>query len=383
MKILHVITGLSGDGAQRMLLRLCVGLSATGVKSRVVSLGGPGELAPEFESQGVQVVPLGMGRPHRLVSGLLALRQAARDFVPDIVQGWMYHANLVSLFAREVPPSVAPVVWNIRRGLDDLAQRKRSTQAVIRTSAWLSRRARAVVYCSHTSRRQHEALGFGAQSGRVLGNGFDTALFAPCARNREAVRRELGFGPGDVVIGNVGRYDVAKGHRHLLEAFARASRRFPQARLLCVGRGVSWQAAERDGFFADQELRRRILLLPERAGISRLYSALDLYCSASIAEGFPNAVAEAASCGVPIVATDTGATRDIVGAGGIVVPPRSASALAQGMASLLREPLSRRHEIGAAARRGIVERHSLPQVLKGYRALYEELTVGRKGAILQ
>lgn len=366
-----------------MLLRLCMGLSAQGVTSRVVSLGGPGELAQEFEAQGIQVVPLGMNRPHRLVSGILALRKVARDFVPDVVQGWMYHANLVSLFARDVLPLPAPVVWNIRRGLDDLSQRKRSTQAVIRASAWLSGRARAVIYCSAESRQQHEALGFGAHAARVLGNGFDTSLFAPNLESREALRRELGFGPDDVVIGNVGRYDVAKGHCHLLEAFARVSQSHPHARLLCVGRGVSWRAAERDGVSIAEPVRQKIRLLPERPGIHRLYSALDLYCSSSIAEGFPNAVAEAASCAVPIVATDTGATREIVGAGGIIVTPRSGAALARGIIALLRESPPRRCAIGIEARRGIADRHSLQAVVKSYKALYEEVAASRRGAMMK
>ena len=368
MNILHCITGLSGDGAQRMLLRLVRGLEKHGVRNMVVSLGDRGALAPEFEASGVPVRALRMSGAASFVSGLLAFRSAVREFAPDIIQGWMYHANLLSIFVRDARGSRLPVLWSVRRGLDDLGERKRATHALVRGSAWLSSRASRIIYCSQRSREQHEAAGFSGHAPVVLGNGFDTELFAPHPECRTSFRRELGLGENDVLIGNVGRFDVAKGHRILIEAFCNVAARHPAAHLVCVGRGLDTQLVPRGVPLA---VAKRIHLLSERQRVHEVFPAFDLYCSSSIAEGFPNVIAEALSTALPVVATDTGATRELVGSRGVIVQPRSAAALEAGLEKMLGEPPDSRRARGEAGRDFILREHSLARVVRLYLELYE------------
>ena len=347
-----------------------------GIESHVVSLRSDGELADAFRRQGVTVEMLDMERPNRVVPALLQLRGIIRNKRPDVIQGWMYHANIVALAVRDLSGSVAPVCWNVRRGLDDFKERKRTTQSVIRASAWVSRRVTHIVYCSHRSREQHTLVGFRGRSSSVVGNGFDTARFAPSQSVRFETRRELGFTPSDFVIGTVGRYDVAKGHRYLLEAFAEVAQSDPRVRLLFVGRGVT---ADSPGLSVDvlpPHVRSRIRFERERDDIERLYPALDLYCSPSIAEGFPNVIAEAASSGLPILASDTGASAELVRGSGILVQPRSASELARGISVLVNEDEATRRGRGTRARNVIVDSYSMGAVVTAYKRLYASLSEG-------
>lgn len=376
MKILHCITGLSGDGAQRMLLRLVRGLESQGIENVVVSLAGPGQLAAEFEALGVPVYALGMSGPAGFIAGVVALRRLVREVCPDLIQGWMYHANVLSLLSRDMRGSRLPVLWNIRRGLDDLQERKATTQAIIRGSAWTSSWASRIIYCSERSRAQHEAAGFSSSASCVLGNGFDTGLFAPSEEARARVRQELGLAPQDFVIGNVGRFDIAKGHHFLFEAFCAFAEGEKRAHLVCIGRGLERSMLPES---APEDVLSRIHLLPERSGMHGVFPAFDVYCSSSIAEGFPNVIAEALASALPVLATDTGATKSLIGSHGVLVEPRSSKALLEGLRALASEPESQRRARGVAGRSLVVQEHSLGRVVGSYRDLYEAELGGASG----
>jgi glycosyltransferase involved in cell wall biosynthesis len=379
MKVLHCITGLSGDGAQRMLLRLAKGLSPLGIESCVVSLRSDGELAHAFCASGIRVEMLSMEGVKGVVPAFVRLRRLIRGWQPDLVQGWMYHANVVATAARDLSGSTAPVCWNVRRGLDDFKARKRSTQSIIQASRWMSRRAAHIVYCSHTSREQHTRIGFADSRTSVMGNGFDTERFAPSESVRREMREALGFKSSDFVVGTFGRYDVAKGHRYLLDAFVQVAERAAHMKLLLVGRGLGPGNSALSLADFPEHVRTRIHVERERDDIERLYPALDLYCSPSISEGFPNVVGEAAASGLPILASDTGATAELVWGSGIVVRPRSVSELARGLTQLVCEDEGTRRRRGERARQRIIDSYSLGAVVRAYERLYTSL-LGDSGA---
>ena len=123
-KVLHCITGLTGDGAQRMLLRLVTELSEVGYSNVVVSMMGRGALSASFEKVGVPVHHLDMAANMPNPRGLAKLASIVRSDTPDVLQGWMYHANLALSLGRAVSRTPLPLIWNIRRGLDDYKERK-------------------------------------------------------------------------------------------------------------------------------------------------------------------------------------------------------------------------------------------------------------------
>lgn len=379
MRVVHCITGLSGDGAQRMLLRLAECLQARGVCNHVVSLSRREPFAALFEAQSIPVYALEMKQSMEDVSALWRLRRFLNKVKPNVLQGWMYHANTILSVMRPFLEKPAPLVWNIRRGMDDYRERKFSTRAFIQANRWLSADPEKIIYCTQESREQHEAFGFRGRRGVVLGNGFNTEIFGPSEEQRAIVRARYGVSDGEILIGNIGRDDSAKGREFLFEAFSRLIEKFPAARLFLVGRGMDE---------ANQELRRtlvgrgivaRVILVGEYSPVSELYPAMDILCSSSVAEGFPNVIAEAMSSGVACVATDTGNTRELLEGIGIVVPPRSAARLVDGLVQVCSEPVEARRVRGHRARDRIIAQHSLVRVVDSYVSLYESLGNGGRG----
>ena len=134
IKLLHCITDLSPDGAQRALLRVVTNLTHSEFESTVVSLGSGGHLVERFREAGVTVHQLNVKRGIPGPRVLLALRSIIKQLEPDVIHGWMYHGNLAATVGAALAGSRAQVLWNIRRCLYESAADRRLTRWVILSS---------------------------------------------------------------------------------------------------------------------------------------------------------------------------------------------------------------------------------------------------------
>src|SRR5262249_20308544 len=115
-----------------------------------------------------------------------------------------------------------------------------------------------------------------------------------------------------------------------------------------------------------------VRLVGERRDIPALLAACDVAAlSSAFGEGCPNVVGEAMACGVPIVVTDVGDTREMVGRFGRVVPRREPEALAAALVEMLRLAPEERRALGAGARQRIVTDYGLEHIARRYAAVYE------------
>lgn len=377
MKILHVITGLDVGGAETTLHRLATTMDAARFPCRVVSLVAPGEMGRRLERDGVGVDSLHMRRGVPSPVGLARLAGMLRSYRPDLVQTWLYHADLLGLVARALafPMGGRPrLVWNIRCAFMDLARYRRTTALTLRTCAALSRFPDAVVTNSAAARDFHLGLGYAPRRFEIIPNGFDADRFRPDADARLAVRAELGLGEDDLVIGHAARFDPMKDHRTLLLAAGMAARELPGAVLVLAGHGVDRDNERLAAWLAEAGLDPgRIRLLGERPDMERVMAAMDLHVSSSLGESLPNVVGEAMACGVPSVVTDVGDSAALVGDTGAVVGPGDALALARAMVRMAGLGRIGRGALGLAARERVVAGFSPAGAARRYEALYASL----------
>lgn len=345
--------------------------------AKVISLMGGGALGARISDIGVPVVSLDMLRGGVPTPAAISkLRSATREAAPDILQGWMYHGNLAVTVAAALQPKRPLVVWNVRQSLYDLKNERSGTRWVIRANAWLSDWPNAIVYNSRVSAGQHEAFGFNASKTKIIPNGFDIQVFRPDRAARAAFRRELGLDGDSVLVGLIGRYHPMKDHHTFLRSAALISHRFPNTWFLLAGADVDDGNPVLSSAIAELGLGGRVLLLGERADIPALTASLDIACSSSWAEAFPNVLGEAMSCGIPCVVTDVGDSAWVLGEAGITVPPRNAEQFSKALGILLEMSAEERMALGDKGRRRIVERFSLKAVAREYRDLYDALKLG-------
>ena len=371
IKILHLITGLDLAGSQMMLVNLLRGMNRERFDSVVVSLQDGGPRRSEVESMGIPVFSLGVGRGVPNPAGLLRLLRLVRRERPDVLQSWLYHADLLGLVAARMS-RVPACAWNIRTSDMDMARYSTISRLVFASLPWLSRYPDVVVVNSDAGRKLHERLNFRPRRWRLIPNGFDLDRFHPDPGARARLRRQIGA-PNSFLIGLVARYDPMKDHRTFLTAAARFRKSRPDARFVLAGGDIDSENQTLSRMINDLGLSDAVDLLGERDDIESVIAALDILSLSSTAEGFPNCIGEAMACGVPGVTTDVGDAAILVGDTGRVVPVRDPDALADAWSQLYEMGEEARVELGMSARRRIEESFSLPSIARQYEDLYEGL----------
>ncbi len=373
IKVLHLITDLSTGGAELMLFKLLTRMDSSRFNNLVVSMTDKGTVGSRLEALGIRVFTLGMRRG---IPGPLALWRLCRLLKrerPDILQSWLYHADLMGLLAGRLVGGQA-TVWNLRCSYWDMRQYPKLTTAVVRFLTTMSSWPEAIVVNSKAGRRLHEELGYVARQWELIPNGFDLKDFHPDPQARIRFRQELGLPPTALLIGLVARFDPTKDHRTFLKACHLLLKNYGAVRFILVGAGVVSTNYALTSPITALGIEKYVHLLGERRDIATITAALDIACSSSSGEGFSNVIGEAMACGVPCVVTDVGDSAWIVGNTGKVVPSQNPASLAQGLAGLIELGEKGRERLGLAARQRIEEHFGLESVVGRYQNLYERLS---------
>jgi glycosyltransferase involved in cell wall biosynthesis len=357
-----------------MLTKLVRHLDRSRFASTVVSMTDRGVMGDVIEQGGTEVLTLGVRRGVPDPRALFRLRSLLRQRQPDVVQSWMYHADVLSALACR--NTGIPVLWNVRCSEVERRDYSIISGLTIRAAARLSHLPSGVVVNSMAGRDYHHRIGFRPRAWHFIPNGFDLERFRPNPDFRREVRRELGLADDTPLVGMLARFDPMKDHANFFEAAAAVARQTP-AHFLLAGEGVTDLNPDLLRLRANPDLAGRVHLLGYRRDVETVLAALDVHVlSSAYGEGFPNVIGEAMACGVTCVTTSVGDAAEIVGADGFVVPRRDAAALVRAIMSAVTLSPSERLVRGRSARERIQRQFSMAAIISKYENLYA--SVARK-----
>ncbi len=189
--------------------------------------------------------------------------------------------------------------------------------------------------------------------------GVDTTHFAP--RKNAALRAEFNWRA--VVIGYAGRLVAEKGLRVLMRALEQVRGDF---QLVLMGRGPLAAEISAWGAGLPSGQRVHIQATVPHADVPQWMNAMDLLVLPSLTtnfwiEQFGHVLIEGMACGLPVVASDSGAMAQVVGAAGTVVPEGNVPALAAALQQLV-DNAQRREMLGAAGRARVVAQFTHSEV---------------------
>lgn len=363
MRIAYVLTSLGVGGAERQAVTLAERIAARGHAVSLIVLRGR---QPHEWPTTLDLVRLDMQKnPASIMAGLVRARRFLRAFQPDLLHSHTYPANMAARLLKIVCPAavVLSTVHSVYEG-------SWPRMLAYRLSDPFSSRTTSVSQAGASRYVRLKAVP--AHKCTVVTNGIDTEEFAPNSERRAFLRAQMGVNNEFVWLA-VGRIVAAKDYPNLLRAFSRVSAAIPAARLWVAGEAPETGLATIQALAAELGVGTSVRWLSLRSDIPALLDAADAFVSASAWEGMPLAVGEAMAMEKPVVVTDVGGVRELVGECGVIVPAKAPEALAQEMLVLMRSTPQARSSQGRAARERIQTQFSFDAKADEWESLYRKI----------
>lgn len=367
MKIIHVITGLNAGGAEKTLFKLVTNNKRN--THLVVSLTGPGEFGEKLADAGVPTVCLDLdAHPHLLGPKMLRLMKMFREQKPEVVQTWMYHADLIGGVCARLA-GIRKVFWNLRIAFPDSKTEKRRTELLAVTLGLLSWIIPTkIVTCGEGIHRSHTRWGYSEKKMHPIPNGYSL----PTSNSLSGITQieQPSSSVKTLSFLQLANYQRRKGHSVLFASLAALDVQNLSVRLILVGSGTEQSNASLTNEIGQFGLESIVERHGFRDDVEEVFRAVDFLISPSLSEGFPNAVAEAMAFSIPCLVSDVGESSAIVGDTGWVFKPGSPESLRIAIEQAIALPAHQRAQMGRNARRRIENLYSLRAMSNAYDALY-------------
>ncbi len=363
VRIAFVITELDVGGAERCLVNLATGIDRTRFTPIVCSLAprpadGQDSLVRQLEEASVPVHFLNLRSSASFLAGLRTLKRFFREHEIEVVQSFLFHANVLGALAAK-SAGVSRIVSGIRVA-DPSSWRKMVERFALR------RVDKIVCVSQSVADFVATKAGFARAKLRVIPNGID---LTPVQADTTRIRTELGIADGRRILLGVGRLHRQKGFDWLLELAPELFKRLPDHDLVIAGDGPERKSL---GELASRlGVQDRIHLVGWRPDVPRLMQAADIFLLPSRWEGMPNALIEAMGVGLPVVATSVEGVNEVLGplAARQAVPSGDAAGFIDAVCRIAADSVYHA-ELGSENRKRIQAEFSLPAMIAKYEELY-------------
>jgi glycosyltransferase involved in cell wall biosynthesis len=365
IRVLWLIKGLGPGGAEQLL----VSHARVSDRSRfryeaAYVIPWKDQLVPRLAELGVAAICVGRGRRGGVLWPLRVatlVRSAEYDVVhahsPLLAAAARLSARTLSRARRPAIVSTEHNVWQRYAG---------PTRWLNAVTCGLDDHRWAV-----SGRVADSTRGKAAARTSVLVHGVVQDDLVPDVGGRHEVRAQLGLAADAIVVITVANLREQKDYPNLMAAARIVLDELDDVVFVAVGQGPDEDKVR--ALHDDLDLGDRFRILGYRSDVPSLLTAADLFVLASKYEGYPIAVMEALSMGLPVVSTDVGGVPDTVEEGeqGLLVPPGDPVGLAAAIVRLVGDPALRSRMSEAA--QVIGRRFDIRVAVSEQEATYEEL----------
>jgi glycosyltransferase involved in cell wall biosynthesis len=363
-KVLHVITSLELGGAETALYRLLMAMQNQPYEFFVLVLKDEGHYSAQINAMGIPIHYLHLTKTNVLSAFLHGLAHIKR-LKPDVVQTWMYHADLFGGLAAKIA-GVKNIIWGVRCEGVGLKPATRMIQKFCAALSWMI--PNIVMMNSNIAVTNHRRLGYQFKKMRVIHNGFDMSALSS---QNTAPTLDNTLPPNAFLIGTLARFHQDKGYETLIASIDKVCERHQNIYFVFCGQGCSQQNLILQKQLHQLKHQDKVILINGVADTIGYLNKLNLFVLPSRTEAFPNCLAEAMLCELPCVATDVGEVQHILGEVGLVVPKENPEALTDALLTMVEKSPEERMRLGCIGKNRVESKFSMDKNMKMVSSLYE------------
>ena len=369
MKVLFVITGLGGGGAEKVVCSLADKMYEKGHQVIIAYLTREVvDVVVKPKHSEINLICLDLNSLFDGIKSFRKYKKIIQEFSPDVVHAHMAHANIFTRLCRlfiKVPRLICTAHSSNEGGkIRMLAYRLTHKLSDVTTSV---SHAASINLIKNKAVPTNDIL--------TIYNGINLKKFSVHNIGLISLKQELNINLDGKLFIAVGRFHEAKDYPNLINAFSlylkKAEKKFLY-HLLIVGDGDPLVINEVKDLITKYGLHQNIHLLGRRDDIVELLSGADLFVLSSKYEGLPTVVIEAMACETFVIATDCGGSSEIMGDTGILVSPQNSRALAQALKEAVDKIPLEIKENNLKARQRVEELFSLEKSVQNWLSLYEQ-----------
>jgi len=386
--IIHVYGGTQGSGEQRML-QLVVANEQEKYHHVIIDLGRNAPSTPLFERMAeagqCHYIPLCL-EPDAIGANSVMLSKKIAECRPDIIKGWAYPGNAYALLAGQKLQRQrnAPAIL-LRLSNPEILDDEQALAEQMKDK-WKKAAYHAIAISDEVA-ANYIGMGMPQERIRVIYNGVDSDKYNPRehALHRFKSRNALGISDHVRLIGLVARFDPQKGIEDFLDAarLLHETPGFEDVHFVLIGNGQDSGNPILQQWIADRGLDSVMHCAGARDTMPQLYHALDINTLSSRSEAFGNAIIEAMACGVPVVATDVGMTKAMLGDTGAIVQAGNPASIADGWKSLFSRPKTVAEPLAKEGVERVRSQFNFATTLQRYIDYYDSIVLSRRKVAMQ
>lgn len=305
-KVLFVIDTLQLGGAEQSLFQ---NISRFKNIIPVICHIYPGEtLKPKFVESGIKVYSINLKKKYGFLEAYRHLAKIVKLERPDLMVAYLTRSEIVTRFVGR--SKKIPVVGTFVSDLysksynQDLSFKARTAVSFFRYLNKLTAGlCKGFIANSQPIKKSNaKFLAIDPEKVRVINRGRDSKLF-PFHLPESLMMARVRFL-------NIGRLFPVKGQRDLILGFASFLKQYPDAVLDIIGEGPARESLS--SLIKELRLEQHVFLLGARNDIAAIIHEYDCFVFPSYSEGFSGSVVEAMFAGLPILASDIAANKELI-----------------------------------------------------------------------
>lgn len=312
-KIVHLITGNEGGGAEQMLQKLIL-FSSQQYIHYVIFLKNQNnyKIKNNYNFNFSK-------NPIRFIIEFIKLVILIKKIKPNIMMSWLYHCDLlIFIIAKLIKFPLKKILWNVRCSYLDLRDYSFITKLVLSLLIKFSKNIGTIVFNSYEGKRYHKGIGYLNKNMIVIPNGFDLNKFKFSKLKKIILKKKYKI-KNEKVIAMIARNDPTKNFEIFTELSNNSNfRNKLNPRFLIAGKNTN-------SILIPKNKRKLFISLGYKKNIQEFLNLVDVLILISKGEGFPNVIGEAMCMNIPVICNNVGDNKLIIKDSGITISKKPTS----------------------------------------------------------